>query len=352
MRKTPLYDAHVALGAKMVDFTGWLMPLQFRGILEEHHHTRGHVSLFDCSHMPEFRVRGSGNLKRYDRLVTAEIMGLKVGRGRYGAIVNERGGIVDDVITIRLAEEEYLVVSNAGPAERLRALLSDCAEDISSTVAKIDVQGPASRRLLSEMGLTVVESLRYFGVVRTSWMGCELLVTRMGYTGELGFELYVPWEKAELYWRRLLECEEVRPAGLGARDTLRLEMGYPLSGQDFDETRSPLEACQDMFVAWNKEFIGKPSLLAQREGGEYPLLRGLLSADRRSPRHGQELFADGQCVGVVTSGTFGPSVCRGIGLGYLDREYGEVGTQLRVGPKRLPVEVVSLPFYKDGTCRR
>lgn len=354
-QKTPLYNQHVNLGGKVVDFHGWLLPLQFRGILEEHRHTRESVSIFDCSHMAEFRLSGQKSIQEYDRLFTANVTQLPVGRGRYGALLDERGRILDDVITIRLAEEELFVVSNAGPASRISALLTSMkhpAQDVSALTAKIDVQGPRSREVLLKAGLTLVSELRYFGAQRTGWRGLSLVVTRMGYTGELGFELYIPWESASEVWTWLLELDGVMPAGLGARDTLRLEMGYPLSGQDFDDTKTPLEASQSRFVDWEKDFVGKDVLVEMQRRGGYAQLVGFCAPDRRAPRTGYVLSANGESVGVVTSGTFGPSVGYGIGLGYVSSEFVTPGTRLAAGPKQLPVEVVSVPFYKHGTCRR
>lgn len=354
-QKTPFYDQHVALGGKVVDFHGWLLPLQFRGILEEHRHTRESVSVFDCSHMAEFRLVGRDTIQEYDRLFTANLTNLPVGRGRYGAILNDQGRILDDVISIRLAEEELFVVSNAGPASRISALLTALkhpAEDVSGLTAKIDVQGPRSREVLEKAGLTVVSELGYFSARRTSWRGLPIVVTRMGYTGELGFELYIPWESASDVWTWLLQLDGVMPAGLGSRDTLRLEMGYPLSGQDFDDTKTPLEASQSRFVDWEKDFVGKEVLVEMRRTGGYAQLVGFSAPDRRAPRTGYTLSVNGEPVGVVTSGTFGPSVGYGIGLGYVGSDFVTPGTRLMAGPKQLPVEVVSVPFYKQGTCRR
>lgn len=355
MRTTPLYEEHLASGARMVDFHGWALPIQYTGILHEHRHTRTDVSLFDCSHMAEFRIRGEEAINRYDRLVISDISRLRVGRGRYGVLLNERGGIVDDIITIRLAEDELLVVSNAASVDAVSDKIArdnPGAENISPVTAKIDVQGPGSRDVLIEAGLRAVAALGYFDATRTTWRGIEIIVTRMGYTGELGFELYVPADIAVSVWRALSAAGGVAPAGLGARDTLRLEMGYPLSGQDFDETKTPLEASQAEFIAWDSEFPGKQELLRQRAAGDYIMLTGIRTQDRRAPRHGFDVYAAGAKVGVVTSGVFGPSVGYGIGLAYLPQEYVRPGTRLETGPKRLPVEVAALPFYKQGTCRR
>jgi len=359
MRQTLLYDEYRSLGARVVDFHGWALPVQFAGIVHEHLHTRAGASVFDCSHMGEILIRGRDALERYDRLVISDVLALKVGRGRYGAILNEHGGIVDDVITIKLAEDEVLVVCNAATLPVVAGLIAadnPGVENVSDATAKIDVQGPASRDVLNALGVAAAAGLRYFQACRTQWQGEEIVLTRMGYTGELGFELYVPNQLAVPLWRSLVSVEGVEPAGLGARDTLRLEMGYPLSGQDFDESHTPLEARQEAFVAWDTVFTGKEALLAQRAVGRYPVLTAIRTSDRRAPRHGYSVFDsdpqdDDTPVGAVTSGTFGPSVGHGIGLAYLPRDHVCPGTKLRVGPRQLAVETVELPFYQHGTCR-
>lgn len=354
MRHTPLFDEHVSLGAKMVDFAGWALPLQFAGILKEHHHTRARVSLFDCSHMGEFRIRGARAIEAYDALVTSDIAGLPVGRARYGALLNDQGGFVDDLISMRLAEDDLLVVTNAGPLDKVSAIFTGCvpgAEDLSSETAKIDVQGPCARRALAESGIEAAAPLKYFGVCSTQWRGAPMVVARAGYTGELGYELYLPAEEAPGLWRELLAHSEAAPAGLGARDTLRLEMGYPLSGQDIGESRTPLEARQDAFVHWESRFVGKDALLEQRARGGYDLLTPVRTGDRRAPRHGYDIYLGESRVGEVTSGACGPSVGYGIGLAYLPRAAADAGNLLTAGPKAMQIEVGELPFYRNGTCR-
>ena len=354
MRQTPLYDDHLAGGGKVVDFHGWALPIQFAGIIQEHQHTRARASLFDCSHMGEIRVAGRGAIEGYGRLVISDVGAIPVGRGRYGAILNEQGGIIDDVITIRLAEDELLVVTNAGPVERVAALVAgagDGVADISADTAKIDLQGPMAREVLLSLGLKEAGHLRYFNACKTQWRGEDMVLSRMGYTGELGFECYVPNGLAHALWNELLGHEVVEPAGLGARDTLRLEMGYPLSGQDFDEGRTPIEAGQEGFVAWDSDFVGKAALVERREAGNGQVLRAIRTPDRRAPRHGFAVYSGEEEVGTVTSGTFGPSVGFGIGLAYLNRDLAVSDVELTAGPRRIPIEIVDLPFYREGTCR-
>ncbi len=353
MLRTPLYDEHVSLGGKIVDFNGWALPVQFAGIVQEHNHTRTRASLFDCSHMAEFRVRGADAVRRYSELVCSDPIKLKANRSKYGALLNESGGIIDDIITMKLADDDLFVVTNAGPREKVAAIFAragDGVEDVTDTTAKIDIQGPLARDVLVRE-LPMAAELKYFEIRPAEWNGEAILASRTGYTGEMGFELFVPNELAVPLWRALLAYEEVAPAALGARDTLRTEVGYALSGQDFNETRTPLQARMETFVAWNTEFIGKEALAKQRDAGGYPRLGAIASPDRRAPRHDFELRYGGKPVGVVTSGTFGPSVGHGIGLAYLEEDCLAPGTKLEAGPRGLEVTVVELPFYKDGTCR-
>jgi aminomethyltransferase len=353
MRKTPLYDEHVALDAKVVDFHGWALPVQYTGIVQEHLHTRSQVTLFDTCHMGEFLVRGRDRIAAFDNLWCGDASSLALGRCRYGVFLNTAGGIIDDTIVMRLAEDELYVVTNAGPLDAVSALLTSSearAEDLSEATAKIDVQGPQSRDVLTTLGFKDAATLAYYRACRSRWREFDIVLSRTGYTGELGYEIYLPVEAAVPLWRALLKVDGVLPAGLGARDTLRTEMGYTLSGQDFDETRTPLEANLARFIKWDKDFVGREALVAQRNTA-HDLLVGLRTPDRRAPRHGFEIARDGSTVGIVTSGTFGPSVGHGIGLGYLPKDFPKDAAGLNAGPRDLPVALAVLPFYTAGTSR-
>jgi aminomethyltransferase len=353
VQKTPLYDAHVNGGGKVVDFHGWALPVQFRGIIEEHLHTRSRASIFDCSHMGEFAVRGEAAMRHVDALVTSDIFSIKTRRARYGAILNEDGTFLDDIISFRMAEDELYIVTNAGPLAEVSPLLTaaEGVEDVSAATAKIDVQGPEARQVLEAIGLDEALALKYFQNCLTQWNGVEMIASRTGYTGELGYELFMPNELAVPLWEALLALENTAPAGLGARDTLRTEVGYALSGQDIGPHCTPLEAGMEGFVHWDGEFRGKAALEAKREEGTDLRFVGFVTDSRRAPRHDFELKHDGTPVGMVTSGTFGPSVQHGVGLGYVRKDFAEAGTQLTAGPRDLPVTIAEVPFYKDGTCR-
>ncbi|HNY85270.1 MAG TPA: glycine cleavage system aminomethyltransferase GcvT, partial [Candidatus Hydrogenedentes bacterium] len=337
-----------------VDFHGWALPVQFRGIVEEHLHTRRAAGVFDCSHMGEFMVRGAEAIAALDRLVIGNLTALKTGRCRYTALLNADAGIIDDCVALRLSQEEMYFVTNAGPLEEVSALLAarvPGVEDQSAATAKIDVQGPRSREILLSLGLQAAAPLAYWSGVRTEWRGVPLVVTRAGYTGELGYELYVPADAGEAVWDAVLAAEGTMPCGLGARDTLRSEMAYPLNGDDLDPSRTPLETAMDRFIAWETEFPGKARLLHQRDAGDYERLTPVKSLDRRAPRAGFEVFDGADRAGTVTSGTFGPSLGCGVGLAYLSPAAAVPGKRLTAGPRALEIEVCEAPVYREGTCR-
>lgn len=354
MRQTPLYQEHLGLGGKIVDFHGWALPLQFKGILHEHHHTRTAVSIFDCSHMGEFRIHGRDAMAKFNAQVISDVFAIPVGRCRLGAMLTESGGTMDDVIAFRMGEDELYVVNNAGPLERISDRI--CAgnsgvEDVSASTAKIDVQGPKAREVVLQLGFAEAETLKYFNARWTEWQGHDVVFSRTGFTGELGYELFIPDVIAPALWKALLELDRVEPAGLGARDTLRTEVGYSLSGQDFDESVSPFEAGMESFIAWDTEFVGKEAICAMRGHDSHDVLVGVRSLGRRAPRHGYEVRDGDEVVGEITSGTFGPSVGYGVGLARLSMDYSKPGTPLTAGPKDMRIEVVELPHYREGTCR-
>lgn len=354
MQYTPLLSEYERHGGKVVDFHGWGLPLQFQGILEEHRWVRKEAGVFDCSHMGEFVIRGDENIRCFSNLVIGNMVKLAVGRCRYTTLLKESGGIIDDGVALRLSPEEVFFVTNAGALEAVAAWLQHYVpeiENISGDMAKIDVQGPRAPKIMQALGFSGVETLAFWAGGRFQWEKVDVIVTRAGYTGELGYELFVPNDDAIALWRALTAFPEVVPCGLGARDTLRTEMGYPLSGQDVDESRTPVEAGLNRFIAWDTEFPGKSILETQRDSGDHDVLVALRSADKRAPRHGFELRHDDAVVGEVTSGTFGPSVGYGVGLGYVPVALAQPGQHFAAGPRSLPVTIETLPFYKDATGR-
>ncbi len=353
MQKTPLYDEHLRIGGKIVDFNGWALPVQFAGIVKEHVHTRTQVSLFDCSHMGEYIVKGQDAIAKYDREIISDLSKVPLGRCRYGAILNEQGGILDDLITFRMAADELYVVTNAGPLEAVTDRF--CAKNpgmkhISYETAKIDVQGPRAQEIVLKAGFTAAKTLPYFNATWTTWEGNKVLLSRTGYTGELGYELFMDNDLSVKMWQRFLDLG-VEPAGLGARDTLRTEVGYNLSGQDFDSTITPLEANMESYIAWDTEFVGKSALMKKRDAGQWQKLVGIVTRSKQKPQHNFEVQHDGKIAGIVTSGTFGPSLGYGVGLARVPAILATPGAKLTCGPRALEIEVAATPFYKDGTCR-
>ena len=353
MQQTALFPEYAASGAKVVDFHGWALPVQFAGIVQEHLHTREKAGLFDCSHMGEFLLKGDAAIKRLNDLVYSDMLSLKVGVCRYSAILNDGAGIVDDAIGLRLAEDEIYLVTNAGPLEEVADLFANTpgVKNISDATSKIDLQGPKSRDILLEIGLDFIAPLKYWNGARGAWRGHDMVATRAGYTGELGYELFIGNAAAPELWRALVAHADVAPCGLGARDTLRTEVGYPLNGEDLSPAHTPIECGMERFINWDKHFPGKDFLAWQKEKNEYHVMVAIKTSDRRAPRHGMELKQGDTPAGVVTSGTFGPSVNIGVGLARVPQAFAAPGTQLTAGPRDLPVEVAEIPIYKNGTCR-
>jgi aminomethyltransferase len=356
LRHTPLYEKHRALAAKMVPFAGWEMPIQYAGIVAEHRAVRGAAGLFDLSHMGEFFFEGASALTAIDGLVSSDIAGLRVGQARYGLLTNEKGTIVDDVIVYRVAPERVMVVVNAANREKdaahvRRHVPSNVRfDDESLSTALIAPQGPRAAAILSRIAGMNVDDLMPFGVAQTTVAGAKATVARTGYTGEDGFEVFVDNSDAERVWDALLEAgkgDGMRPIGLGARDTLRLESRFSLYGNEIDETTDPIEAGLAWTCKLDKEFLGRDVIAQKKEHGPARRLAGLV-VNGGVARHGHPATKDGRVVGVVTSGTFGPTVEKNIALAYIPAGLAKIGTEVgvRIRDKDVPATVVKTPFYK------
>ncbi len=360
--RTPLYEEHRALGAKMVPFAGWEMPIQYPGgIVAEHRAVRATAGLFDLSHMGEFHFRGPAAVLSVDRLVSSDIAGLAVGAARYGLLCNERGTIVDDVIAYRLSDEELLIVVNSSNVEKDRAHVTGNLpagvdfEDRSMETALIAIQGPRAAVILStitdlDVREASIERLPAFGVTSARVAGARATVARTGYTGEDGFEIFVSSDRALGPWTRLLAAGAASglvPVGLGARDTLRLEARYSLYGNEIDETTGPIEAGLGWTCKLDKDFVGRDAIAKQKADGPARKLVGLV-VDGGVARHGHEVVAGDISVGRVTSGTFGPTVQRNIALAYVPADKAKIGTDvaIRIRDRDVPAKVVRTPFYK------
>lgn len=354
LRTTPLTAWHSAHGAKMAPFAGWEMPIQYEGILVEHQHTREHAGLFDICHMGEFLISGPGADAALSKAVSHNLATLKAGRCRYGFILNEQGNVLDDCIVYRFGDDDFMIVVNAacaaGDFATLRARLPESVslKDVSDETAKIDLQGPDSLDVLEALTGENFHGLPYFGFVKTTWDGAPLLVSRTGYTGELGFELYVPTTKALAFWESLLKDARVKPAGLGARDTLRLEAGLPLYGHELDDRHNPAEAGMGRMMTSEADYVGKAGAGEIRQ-----CLLGLELEGRRAARNGDPVLLDGKEVGVVTSGSFAPSLGKVIAFAWVDKDAAAADNfAIKAARAELKAVKTDLPFYKHGTARK
>ena len=358
--ETPLAGIHRALGARMIDFAGWLMPVQYRGILEEHHAVRERAGLFDLSHMGELFVEGPQAADALAHALVTDPRSLSVGRAHYSMLCAADGGILDDLIVYRLSEESFLVVANAANAsvvsdallERLdgyRAVLDDRA----LATALIAIQGPSSVGVLRPLTDVDLDGLRYYGIAEGTVAGISALVARTGYTGEDGFEVFVEWGSAPAVWQAMADAGRdagVAPVGLGARDTLRLEAGMPLYGNELDRATNPFEAGLGRVVKLGKDidFVGRAALERAARDGVAKRLVGLVVRGRGIARHGYPVWAGERRTGVVTSGAPSPMTGSPIAMAYVAPRDAEPGTILDVEIRdgRVAAEVVPLPFYR------
>jgi aminomethyltransferase len=352
LHRTPLEEEHVALGAKLGAFGGWSMPIEYSGVLSEHRAVREAAGVFDLTHLGKVEVSGTGARDRLSATVTSDVASLEVGGAQYGLLLNDRGGIVDDLITYRVAEDRWLVVPNAANVERVLGVLgSETRPDVTVThrpdLCTLAVQGPRSLDVVGE--LFDVDGLEYMRCREDSYREVPTLVARSGYTGEPGVEIFVPEEVVRPLWRDLVDRRRgagLVPCGLGARDTLRLEMGYPLHGNDISEERTPVEAGLTWAVALDKgEFPGRDAVQGRKEEGPAVRLRGLRMEGRLIPRAHYRVFDDGRDVGEVTSGTFSPTLRVGIALAYLSADVTPGRrVEVEVRSRRGPAEVLKPPF--------
>ncbi|MCX5669630.1 MAG: glycine cleavage system aminomethyltransferase GcvT [Candidatus Omnitrophica bacterium] len=355
MLKTPLYETHLALGAKMAPFGGWMMPIQYQGILAEHTYTRQGVSVFDICHMGEFMLQADPSLSGFDRLVTQNITAMPIGACRYGFMLNEQAGVMDDLIIYRINKTSWMLVVNAATTSSDLAHLKEnlstgySLENVSDKMAKLDVQGPQSLDVLKKIFGKEIEKLNYYTFSEFKIFDHQsCMISRTGYTGELGYEIYIANDYVGSLWELLLCDARVKPAGLGCRDTLRLEMSYPLYGQDLDTHHSPLAAGLLKFVDFSKDFIGRDALIKEQKNGAKEQLIYFQADSRRAPRHGFSILDKGRQIGVVTSGSFSPSLSVGIGMGYVAGNF-DIGAQLMVKDAgiEIPVKVIKRPFLKS-----
>ncbi len=356
LHRTALTHVHERLGAHMVPFAGWLMPLRYTSDLAEHHAVRTSAGLFDLSHMGQLEVSGPTAAESLDRALVNIPSSITVGRARYSMIVGEDGGILDDLIVYRMAEEEFLVVANAANRETvLDALTTRSGAEGTQVIdhthsrSMVALQGPKAEEIASRVVDVDLAGLPYYSIARGEVAGVPALIARTGYTGEHGFEFLGGSEGAEAVWNALLEAggEDVVPCGLASRDTLRLEAGMPLYGNELSRHTTPFDVGYDRLVKLDHEFVGREALQAAAAAGAPRRLVGLTGEGRRAARAGSPILAGEEQVGEVTSGVLSPTLGHPVAMASVDSAHAEPGTQLEADVRgtRLPMTVVELPFY-------
>jgi aminomethyltransferase len=358
--RTALYEAHTALGARFTEFGGWEMPVRYGSIIDEHHAVRHRSGLFDLSHMGELRVAGSGAAEGLSGALVSDPGRLAVGRAGYSLLCAPDGGVIDDLIVYRVADEVFLVVPNASNREIVAAELADRLAGRSATVVDetmstslVAIQGPAAAAILGVLTDLDLGALRGYGASAARVAGIGALVARTGYTGEDGFEIFTAWAGGPAVWAALLDAGEAQgllPCGLGARDTLRLEAGMPLYGQELDRSVTPYDAGLGWAVKLDHEFVGRDALAARAAGTGARQLVGLVLEGRAIARHGASVMRPGEAepMGIVTSGSQSPTLGHPIAMAYVPPSSATAGTMLDVAVRgtAVPAEVVSLPFYR------
>ncbi|MBB5325231.1 aminomethyltransferase [Anoxybacillus tepidamans] len=360
LKRTPLFSLYAEYGAKTIDFGGWELPVQFSSIKEEHEAVRTRAGLFDVSHMGEFEVKGKDSLAFLQKMMTNDVTKLIDGRAQYTLMCYEDGGTIDDLLIYKKADGHYLLVVNAANIDKDFAWLSEHRfgdvelVNISNEVAQLALQGPLAEQVLQKLTDSDLSAMKFFSFADdVNVAGVKVLVSRTGYTGEDGFELYCRAKDAQTLWRAILEAgkeEGVLPCGLGARDTLRFEACLPLYGQELAKDITPIEAGLGFAVKTNKDvdFFGKEILKKQKEEGTARKLVGIEMIDKGIPRHGYAVYANGEPIGVVTTGTQSPTLKKNIGLALIQIKFTVLDTEVEVDirGKRLKAKVVATPFYK------
>jgi len=365
LKKTPLFEAPVALGGKLVPFAGFEMPVQYpSGIMAEHDAVRTKAGLFDVCHMGEFVLRGAEALDLIQKITVNDASKLEVWQAQYSAMCLEHGGIIDDLLVYR-GPDHYMLVVNASNKEKDLAWVRKHADefdvqvsDESDATALLAIQGPKAAAIVQSLADTDLEAIGYYRFRLGSVAGVEGVISRTGYTGEDGFELYVPAGEGMSLWNALMAAgkdHDLIPTGLGCRDSLRLEMGYALYGNDLDEEHTPLESGLGWITKLDKgDFVGREALVEQKGTGVTRRLVGLRLTDRGFPRHGYPVMHGGREVGEVTSGVVSPSLGIGVAMGYVPTDLAKPGTEvgIRIRDRVIPAVVQRPPFYTEGSVRR
>jgi len=349
--KTPLFDLHIKLNAKIVDFHNWQMPLFYESIIKEHLWTKENCSIFDVSHMGRVIIRGNDSENFLNYLTTIDIKNLKINQAKYGLMLNENAGIIDDLVVYKLSQNEFLMVINAGTTQKdLNHILSYSKnynieiENITYKISQIAVQGPKSKEILENYLKTNLD-IPYYHFIKYN----DLIISRTGYTTEDGFEIYISSEYVLGFTENLLKNEFVKMAGLGSRDTLRLEAGYCLYGNDINENINPISAKLKWAIYFDKDFIGKEKLLEIMKNGVEYVRVGFIAIDKGIPRENNEIYFNNEKIGYVTSGTFSPSLKKGIGMGYVKNEFSKINNEIIINNNLFLI--TKLPFV-EGSLKR
>lgn len=359
MKHIPLRHIHEGLGAKMVDFAGFYMPVQYEGVNIEHETVRNGVGVFDVSHMGEFLLTGENALALIQKVCSNDASVIEVGKAQYSCLTNENGGIVDDLIIYRIKENQYLLVVNASNIDKDWEWISKHNDmgvemkNLSDEYSLLAIQGPKAVEAMQSLTSVNLSEIPYYSFKVADFAGIDnVIISATGYTGSGGFEIYCKNEEVEQIWNKVFEAGApfgIKPIGLAARDTLRLEMGFCLYGNDINDTTSPLEAGLGWITKFTKDFIASDILKKQKEEGVKRKLVGFELLERGIPRHDYEIVdKDGNVIGIVTSGTMAPSLGKGIGMGYVTTEHSKVDSEIyiRIRKNDIPAKVVKMPFYK------
>jgi aminomethyltransferase len=361
MKQTVLHQKHLQAKAKMTDFQGWQVPLQYTDALDEYHAVRAAAGLFDISFLGRIEVTGQGAAAFLQKVFTRNITKISAGSAHYGCICNDAGFVLDDTVLFRFPEGpedgRYMLSTNAVNTGKILLWLKQHASpkvqiaDVTESFAHLSLQGPQSASILETLAEAHFKKLKVRSMRTMTILNTPVLVSRTGYTGEHGYELFLPTDRAEVFWDAVLNAGSgsgILPCGLACRDTLRLEMGYLLYGNDIDETRTPLEAGLQAFVDLKKDFIGKDALVKLKAEGVKQKLSGFVLVDKDVPKAGGSIFSENREIGVVTSGAQSPCMRAGIGLGYVTSRYSQPGQEIEIEVKdrEIAAKIVELPFYR------
>ena len=361
MKRTALYELHKKSGAKMVEFAGWEMPLQYVGLRKEHITVRSSVGIFDVSHMGEIEITGTDSTDFCQYLSSNNLKNIESGQAQYTLLCNKNGGVVDDVIFYKYSDEQYLICVNASNTEKdfvwINKVGRECyfnieIKDVSPGYAQIAVQGPNSVNLVADLLGEGIKNIKRFNFSKLKWNNINLMIARTGYTGEEGYEIFLDWDKGPELWIELIKSGhdfDVGPCGLGCRDTLRIEAGYPLYGHEIDDTTNPLEAGLGRFVKLDSDdFVGKNRIIESVESGNNRELIAFVVVDTGIPRQGYDILCGEDIIGKVTSGTHSPSLNKPIGMGLVKRNYDKNNLCIDIRNKKRRIELVNIPFYKKN----